>query len=208
MSGKNLKEPDRPAGEQAAYTIDSLSSAIEGGHNGQTAHEVAENSISDPLTILSPFDQVVESYRRAQSSSILKSSLLPTLRGSEEFDHQTWDPYRLIPKKDFLCQALLDEKKLKDIQTRVGSVVSKVPKADQWARNNLEENFTATDICNIFRIALGGSRKRPSPTSESHVDSISALAEYVLGTADGLADELVVNERAKSIARLIGYALL
>ena len=86
-------------------------------------------------------------------------------------------------------------------------MVSRVPKADQWAKTISKKNLTQIDIYNILRVALGGTRKRPCLT-ETHANSISTLAEYVIGTADGLARDQVINERAKFIGRLIGYALL
>ncbi|KAH6675943.1 hypothetical protein B0J14DRAFT_652771 [Halenospora varia] len=115
----NPVELIQPQGDHIAHTTDSAPTGIDKVDKRKTAYKIAKNVAFKPSATPSPFDEVVKSYRLAQSSRTLKCPWLPKIGTLKKPVYKAWDPYQLTPKKDFLRQSYLDEKRLEEIKKHV-----------------------------------------------------------------------------------------
>ena len=147
---------------------------------------------------------VLQSYALAYQDGLLRSRLIPTVGESCGLPGH---PLGLVDRQDSLKAAMLDAHKISDVKADLHSVLSKVPKSQDWVKAVEKEHLALDEVWGIIRLVRGEAHQkaRMSFRCERTIDS---LVETFRDHTENLQGTKWQHHHAQRLAKLIECLLM
>ena len=151
------------------------------------------------------FHMVQQSYVDARDSGRLRSGLIPSLA---QFETEVRHPLCISGRQDSLKTALLNPSKVDSINRDVRSVLSSVPKPEDWCTVVKEKHLGASDVLQIIRLATGDLPRTISSSVPSTHTSIANMITCLREHAQALRSTGVLYHYARQLTDLLVCSLM